>query len=82
MIKNILIGFLILVSAFFIVFANIKANEAEKSAMQAQLNLELAIENEAKAKAQEQKAVEAAAMARIAERKAIDLAKLLEECEK
>lgn len=66
------LGFAMLVCIFFVVYANIKANEAEKQTIQAELNLELAKENEAKAKEEEQKAVEAAAKARIAERKALE----------
>ncbi|WP_420579762.1 High-affnity carbon uptake protein Hat/HatR [Reichenbachiella sp.] len=66
------LGFAMLVCIFFVVFANIKAGEAEKQTIQAQINLELAKENEAKAEAESERATKAAAEARIAQRKAED----------
>lgn len=80
MIKNIIIGVLSLFIVFFVLYANIKANEAEKQVIMAQRNLELAKENEAKAKAEEQKAVEAAALALIEQKKAEELQKQLDDC--
>lgn len=80
--KNILIGLLALVSVFFVVYANIKANEAEKQRLQAELNIKLAYEQEAKAKAQEQKATEAAAKALIEQKKAENLEEQLKNCRK
>ncbi|MEP2024330.1 MAG: hypothetical protein ABJH98_01100 [Reichenbachiella sp.] len=80
MTKNIIIGILSILIVFFILFANIKANEAEKQAIMAQLNLELAEKNEAKAKEQEQKAVEAVALSMIHLRKAEELQLELDKC--
>lgn len=80
MTKNIIIGILAFISIFLVVFANIKAEEANKQTMQAQLNLELANQNMTIAKEEERKAVEAAATARIAERKASQLQEQLDNC--
>lgn len=82
MIKNITIGVLSFLIVFFVLFANIKANEAEKIAIQSELNLKLAKENEAKAREQEQKAVEMAARAMIEQSKAEELQAQLAECNK
>lgn len=64
------LGFAMLVCIFFVVFANIKAEEATKQTLLAELNLKKAEENEAKAKDQEKKATEAAARALIEQRRA------------
>ncbi|MEP3389222.1 MAG: hypothetical protein ABJO02_13595 [Reichenbachiella sp.] len=82
MIKNITIGVLSFLIVFFVLFANIKANEAEKQAILAEQNLELAERNEAKAREQEQKAVEMAARAMIEQNKAEELQAQLAECNK
>jgi len=82
MTKNIIIGVLVFISAFLVVYANIKAKDAEKQTIMAQLNLELAKENEAEAREQERRAVEAAARALIEQRKAEELQIQLDECKK
>jgi WD40 repeat protein/energy-coupling factor transporter ATP-binding protein EcfA2 len=66
----IFLGLAALISIFFVVWAQIKASEAVKATLQAEQNMELALENEAKAKQQEQKAIDAAAQALIEQRKA------------
>lgn len=78
--KNIFIGVLGVIVVFFVLFANIKANESVKYQMQAEMNLKIAQENETKAKEQEQKAVEAAARALIEQKKAEELQKQLDAC--
>lgn len=80
MTKNIIIGILVLVSAFFIVLSNIKAEEAEKQTLAAEVSLRKAEENEAKAREQEQKATEAAAKALIEQRKTENLQAQLDKC--
>lgn len=82
MIKNIVIGVLSFLTVFFVLYANIKANEAEKQSILAELNLKFAEENEAKAREQEKKVVEAAALALIQQRKAEKLQQELDECNK
>ncbi|SMD36978.1 hypothetical protein SAMN04488029_3172 [Reichenbachiella faecimaris] len=82
MIKNIIIGVLSLFIVFFVVYANIKAKEAEKQVAMAQSNLELAEENAALAKAEEKKATEAAAMALVEQQKVQKLREQLEDCKK
>lgn len=72
------LGFAMLICIFFVVYANIKANEAEKQTLQAELNLKLAKEQEAKALEQEKKATEAAARALIEQRKAEEALKQAE----
>lgn len=54
-VKTIILGVLFWISIFFVVYANIKANQAEKQTIQAELMLELAKENERKAIEEEQK---------------------------
>ena len=80
MVRNIIIGILSLLVIFLIVFSQIKISEVEKAWYTAEVNMELALENEAKAKAQEQKAVEMAAAALIAQGKAEEAEKRLLEC--
>ncbi|MDW3209066.1 MAG: hypothetical protein R8N23_04320 [Reichenbachiella sp.] len=82
MIKNITIGVLSFLIVFFVLFANIKANEAVKQTLLAELNLKLAEENETKAREQERKAVEAAARAIIEQQKAVELQQQLDDCNK
>lgn len=66
----IVLAFAMLVSIFFVVLSQIKADEADKKTIEAEINLRKAKENEAKAIEQEQKASEAAAKALIEQRKA------------
>lgn len=80
MIKNIAIAVLSFLLVFFLLYANIKASEAEKYNIMAQQNLELAKENEAKVRAQEEKATEMAALAMIEQRKAEELQSQLDKC--
>ncbi|WP_422360327.1 hypothetical protein [Reichenbachiella sp.] len=80
MTKNIAIGVLSFLIVFFVLYANIKANEAEKQSILAELNLKLAEENETKAREQEQKAVEMAARAMIEQKKAEELQSQLDKC--
>lgn len=61
----IIMGVLFWTSIFFVVYANIKADEAEKQTIQAELNLELAREKVDKANNEEQKARDALAKAKI-----------------
>ncbi|UXX79320.1 High-affnity carbon uptake protein Hat/HatR [Reichenbachiella carrageenanivorans] len=81
----IVLAFAMLVSIFFVVLSQIKADEADKKTIEAEINLRQAEENAAKAKEEEQKAVEAAAKARIEERKAnearADAEKALQQAE-
>ncbi|WP_420582773.1 hypothetical protein [Reichenbachiella sp.] len=80
MTKNIIIGVLSFLIVFFVLFANIKASEAEKQSIQAELNLKLAMENETKAKAEQENATKAAAQLAIAEQKVEELKRALEVC--
>ena len=82
MIKNITIGVLSFLIVFFVLYANIKANEAEKYSIQSEMNLQLAKKNEAKTREQELKATEMAALAMIEQRKAEELQKQLDDCNK
>lgn len=81
----IVLAFAMLVSIFFVVLSQIKADEADKKTIEAEINLRQAEENAEKAKEEEQKAVEAAAKARIEERKAnearADAEKALQQAE-
>ena len=79
--KNILIVLLILVSAFFALFAKIKANEAEKAANEAQVNLVLAQENAQRADIEMEKALHAAADAVRQQHEAERLMAALQECQ-
>lgn len=80
MLKNIIIGVLAFVTVFFVVYANIKATEAERQTLLAEMNLKLAKENEEKAKLEEQKAAEQAALATIEAQNARKLEQELENC--
>ncbi|MDW3209067.1 MAG: hypothetical protein R8N23_04325 [Reichenbachiella sp.] len=78
--KNILIGVLAALVCYSIVIANGKASEAELQRVSALENLVVAMENENKAKVQEQAATKAAAEALIARRKVEELQRALEVC--
>lgn len=80
MVKNVIIGFLTATFVFFVVFANIKAKEAERQVIEAQMNLELAKENEAKAKAEQQIALEASAKVTLLKNKILKLEEQLANC--
>lgn len=80
MAKNITIGVLSSLIVFFVLLARIRTREAEVQTILAEYNLQLARESEAKAKAEEQKAVEAAALALIEQKKAEELQKQLDDC--
>ena len=86
--KNIVIIFLILVSMTLIVYAKIKANEAEKAASEAQLSKEEGEKLRDAAVMLQQNALEEAAKARAAEAEALrqkqiaDMATLkVQECQ-
>lgn len=78
--KNIIIAVLAITSIFFVMYANIKASEAEKQTLMAQKNLRLAEKNAEKAKVSEKQAIEQAARAMIEQRKAEEVRKELQDC--
>ena len=78
--KNIIITVLALSTVFFVILSRIKANEAEKQAVLAELNLELALKHEEAAARQEDFAVKAAVKAKELMRKNEELALLLKAC--
>lgn len=82
MTKNITIGVLSFLIVFFVVFANIKAEEAVKQTILAEQNFKLAKKYEEMAKAQEEKSVEISAQAMIAQRRAAEMQKQLDDCNK
>ncbi len=71
----------ILIIAFFVVYANIKAKEAEKASMESVYQYELAARNAEDAKIQAELADMAAAQARMAERRAHEALAELEKCQ-
>ena len=70
--KNSVIGILILLFAFAMTYAKIKANEAEQQRIMAEIAEEKASQFEQLAKEQEQLAIQAAAQARMAEADALE----------
>lgn len=80
--KNITIGVLALSTIFFGVLSNMKAREAEKQAILAELNLELAKKHEVAADEKEDFAVQAAVKAKELMRKNEELEKQLKACKK
>ncbi|MFY0606954.1 MAG: hypothetical protein JXR10_09570 [Cyclobacteriaceae bacterium] len=71
----------ILIIVFFVVFANIKANEAEKASYEVIINSELAQKNAEDAKKQAELANIEAAKAREAKRTALKAMEELEKCQ-
>ncbi|MCV9387114.1 hypothetical protein [Reichenbachiella ulvae] len=68
--KNIIIVLLALITVFFVVLSNIKAEEADKYKTMAEANLKLAKQSEQKALEQEELATMKAAEARVEARRA------------
>ena len=81
MTKNVIIGTLVLLVAFFATYASIKANEAEKERAIAEANLELAEQHRAAAEEAEKVATEQAAKAIDLNKLVVDTQKALDKCQ-
>lgn len=79
--KNITIAILTLVTLTFIVYAQIKTNDAEKTALEAAANLEMAEKNQKMAEIETQKAVEVATEAMRSEAEANRIMAELKACQ-
>ncbi len=79
--KNIIIVILLIITVFFLLYAFIKADEAAKAGMAANVAQQEAAEQTNRAEEHSRIALEAAALAKMNEAKALDLELQLKECQ-
>lgn len=79
--KNIIIVILLILTVFFLLYAFIKADEAAKAGVAANMAQKDAIEQSQRAEFEAVRALEAAALAKKNEARAIDLELQLKECQ-